>query len=105
MYIEKDNKKLKVIVVNNIFKRFIGFMFKKNIDYCLCFPKCNSIHTFFMRESIDVVMTDKENKILYIYKDLNKNKIILPKKKVYYTYELPINIFNFKIGDYIKIKD
>lgn len=64
-------------------------MLKKNIDYCLCFPKCNSIHTFFMLEPIDVVMTDKDNNILYTFENLLPNKIILPKKNVYYTYEFP----------------
>lgn len=104
MYIEKNNIKIKVFILRNIFKRFIGFMFKKNIDYALCFPRCNSIHTFFMKENIDIYMTDKNNKIIYIYKNLSKNKIILPKKHVYYTYEFPINTIEFKINEQIKIK-
>ena len=33
--------------------RLIGNMFKKNIQD-MCFPKCNSIHTFFMFKPIDV---------------------------------------------------
>ena len=103
MYIEKNNKKIKVYILKNIFKRFKGFMFKKNINYGLCFPKCNCIHTFFMKENIDVYMTDKDNKVLYIYKDLKKNKIILPKRKVYYTYELPVNVFNFEINEKIRL--
>ena len=40
--------------------RLIGNMFKKNI-IDMCFPKCNSIHTFFMLNPIDVYMTDKNN--------------------------------------------
>ena len=69
-------------------EKLIGLMFKKNITYALKF-RCNGIHTFFMREKIDVIICDKNNKILYIYKDLKKNRIILPKKDAYYTYELP----------------
>ena len=95
MDIIKDNVKLKIKVCNNIFNRFLGFMFKKNINYGLCFPKCNSIHTFFMRIPIDVIMTDKDYNILYIFKNFKPNKIILPKKNVYYTFELPIAKFNF----------
>lgn len=84
--------------------RLLGLMFqKKAIDFGLCFPHCNSIHTFFMRQNIDVIMTDKNNKILYIYKNLKPWKIILPKKHIYYTYELPINKFNYKIGDTLEI--
>lgn len=105
MYIVKDDREIKMLYLTNIFMRFKGFMFKKNFDYALCFPKCNSIHTFFMKESIDVYMTDKSNKILYIYKNLHKNKILLPKRNVYYTFELPVNTLNYELGDYIKTKD
>lgn len=104
MYIEKNNIKIKVFILKNIIKRFIGFMFKKNIDYALCFPRCNSIHTFFMKENIDVYMTDKNNKIIYIYKNLKKNRIILPKRNVYNTYEFPINTIEFNLNEQIKIK-
>ena len=103
MYIIKDKNKIEVKECNNLFNRFIGFMFKKNINYALCFPKCNSIHTFFMLTPIDVIMTDKDYNILYIYKNLKPNKIILPKKNVYYTFELPINKFNYKINKKIKV--
>ena len=102
MIIEKSNQKLNIKVCNNIFNRFMGFMFKKNINYGLCFPKCNSIHTFFMFNSIHIIMTDKDYNILYIYKNLKPNRIILPKKNVYYTFELPINMFEFKINEKIK---
>jgi len=104
MYIIKDNKKLEIKICNNIFNRFLGFMFKKNINYALCFPKCNSIHTFFMLIPIDVIMTDKEYNIMYIYNNLKPNKIILPKKNVYYTFELPVDKFNFNINEKLKVK-
>lgn len=79
-------------------------MFKKKIDYSLCFPKCNSIHTFFMFKRIDVVMTDKDYRILYIYKDLKPFRIILPKKNIYYTFELPTNYIKFKLNEKIDIE-
>ncbi len=91
MKLKIDQNKIKVYYVDKFYNRFIGLMFKKNIDYCLCFPKCNSIHTFFMLESIDVIMTDKDNNILYTYKNLKPWKVILPKRNVYYTYEFPNN--------------
>ena len=91
MKLKIDQNKIKVYYVDKFYNRFIGLMFKKNIDYCLCFPKCNSIHTFFMLESIDVIITDKDNNILYTYKNLKPWKVILPKRNVYYTYEFPNN--------------
>jgi len=104
MYIIKNNIKLKVKICNNVFNRFLGFMFRKNINYSLCFPMCNSIHTFFMFKPIDVIMTDKDYNILYIFNSIKPNKIILPKKNVYYTFELPINKFKFNINEKLKVK-
>lgn len=89
---------------NTFIKKLKGLMFIKEFDYILKF-KTNGIHTFFMKTNIDVILTDKENKILYIYKDLSPNKIILPKRKVKYTYEMPVNYLkNIKIGDYLNLK-
>ena len=88
---------------NTFFSRLIGFMFKKNITHALLFNNCNSIHTFFMKKNIDVIMCDKNNKILYFYHNLSKNKIIWPKKNVYKTIELPVNFFDFEINTTVRI--
>ena len=69
--------------------RFMGLMFVKDFNYCLKFEKCNSIHTFFMKTDIDVIMTDKDNNVLYLFKCLKPWKVIPPKKGVYSTYEFP----------------
>ena len=101
--IEYNNQKYKVKICTNLFNRFTGLMFKKEIKGILCFPKCNSIHTFFMFKSIDVIMTDKSGKILYIFKNIKPWRIILPKKNVYYTFELKPNYINFKLNEKIKV--
>ena len=97
-------KKFEIKYCKKFFDRLKGFMFKKQINTILCFPKCNSIHTFFMFKSIDVVMTDKDYNILYIYKNFRPFKIIWPKRNVYYTFEFPINKFEFKIGEKIEVE-
>ena len=81
-----NSKKIKE--AKTFFQKLKGLMFKKNFDYILKF-KTNGIHTFFMKTKIGVVLTDKNGKILYIYKSLKPNRIILPKKHVTYTYEMP----------------
>jgi len=99
-----NNKQIKLQIANTFFKKLKGFMFKKNINYCIRF-KTNSIHTFFMKEKIDIVMTDRNNKVLYIFKNLEKNKIII-KKDTYFTYEFPNNfIENISVGDILEIID
>ena len=70
------------------FDKFKGLMFKKNFDYGVRL-RCNGIHTFFMKENINVILTDKNNKVIKIFYDLKPWRIILPINGVYYTYELP----------------
>lgn len=82
--------------------KLLGFMFKKNINYALRF-KCKSIHTFFMKENIDVIITDKNNKVLYIYSNIPSNKIII-KKDAYYFYELPKHTNTYSVNDKLVIK-
>ena len=94
---------MKIIEANTFFKRLKGLMFIKNFDYILKF-KTNGIHTFFMKTNIDIILTDKNDIVLYIYRNIKPNKIILPKIKVKYTYEMPVNyIKNIKIGDKLNL--
>ena len=98
-----DNKSIELIECNTFFTRLRGFMFRDKIDYALLFNRCNSIHTFFMKKNIDVIMCDKDNNIIFYYKNLCKNKVIWPKKNVYKIIELPTNYFDIKINDKIRI--
>ncbi len=93
---------MKIKVADTFIKKLKGLMFVKNFDYILKF-KCNGIHTFFMKTNIDVILTDKKNKILHIYRNLKPWKIILPKKNVVFTYEMPTGYLkNIKVGDILK---
>ena len=98
MILSDGKRELKLIECKSFFSRLRGFMFKKNINYAILFDRCNSIHTFFMKENIDVIMCDKDNTILYYYKDLSKNKVILPKKGIRKVFETPRDYFNIEIG-------
>ena len=97
-----NNKEIKLILANSFFQKLKGLMLQKNINYSMRF-KTNSIHTFFMKENIDIVMTDKNNNVIYIFKNVPKNKIII-KKNIYYTYEFPNNFIDKDIKK-IKIQN
>ena len=99
-----QNKSINLTECTTFMTRLKGFMFQRNINKALLFNHCNSIHTFFMKEPIDVIMCNKENIILYYYKNLKKNKIILPKRGVSKTIELPVNYFEFKVKERVEIK-
>ena len=99
-----DDKEIELTECKSFYSRLMGFMFKKKIDKALLFNRCNSIHTFFMKCNIDVIMCDKDNNILYYFNNLSKNKVILPKKNVYKTYELPVGYYDIKINKKIRVK-
>ena len=103
MILKYNNKKIELEDCKTFKKRLIGFMFKTDINKALLFKNCNSIHTFFMKTNIDVIMCDKNDNIVYYYGNLPKGKVILPKKDAVYTIEAPTNYFDFKVGDKIEI--
>jgi uncharacterized membrane protein (UPF0127 family) len=69
--------------------RLLGLMFKKNINEGLLFNNCKSIHTFFMKEEIDIICTDENDNIIKTYKEVKPNKIIIAPKGTKRIYELP----------------
>ena len=73
----------------DFYSRFKGLMFTNQFDYCMRFKNCSSIHTFFMKVNIDVIMTDKDNNVLFTFRGLKPWKVIFPKAGVYNVYELP----------------
>ena len=98
-----NNDKFNIEIADTFKKRLFGLMGKKNIKTGLYFPNTSSIHTFFMKEDIDVIMIDKENKVVYFEKNLKKNKILI-KKKAHHTIELPHNSLNkININDKLTI--
>lgn len=58
----------KMVTATNIFSRMIGLMFSVDLPSCDGFliSPCNSIHTFFMRYSLDVLFLDKDFKIVKV---------------------------------------
>jgi uncharacterized membrane protein (UPF0127 family) len=77
---ELSNCSLRVPIVelNGWFKRLMGLMFKLEIHeevFYLLSP-CNSIHTFNMKLAIDVVFLDQNNRVLKLYENVGKNKMI-----------------------------
>lgn len=76
MKLKTKNKSIDIYEAITFKERLIGLIGKTNINYGLLFKNCNSIHTFMMKESIDIIGIDENNKIIYIYQNLIPNKII-----------------------------
>ena len=70
--------------------RFLGLMGKTKVvaGTGVLFPKCNSIHTFFMRMPIDVVFIDDKGVVKEVIDGLKAWRMLLPRSKVRHTLEL-----------------
>ena len=91
---------IKIKYADNYFKRLIGLMFKKDIDYGLIFilKYGSSIHTCFMRFNIDAYFLD-ENKIIFDKVTLKPWRYYNPRKKAKYILETKENSLDFNIND------
>lgn len=105
MYLQVKRKKLKIIELKGFWNRFKGLKFVlEPIDYGVKFTKKKFVTTNFLCQKIDIVLTDKEDNILYMYEKMNTEKYILPKRKVYNVYFLPLNtVKDLKLNTKLKI--
>ena len=71
-----------VFIADTFIKRFSGFMLRKKPHYeAILIKPCSSIHTFFMRFSIDVLFIDEKMEVVKKIEGLKPGKIIMPQKK------------------------
>jgi len=77
-------------VAKDFYSRLRGLMGKKNLpaDEAILFPKCNSIHTFFMRFPIDVVLVSKEGRVVDIVEGMKGWRFLTPRKGVKHVIEM-----------------
>lgn len=79
---------MKIITAKTYMQKLTGLIGKKNINYGIFFPGVSSIHTFFMKESIDVIGLNDAMIVTSIYENVKPNKILIL-KNANHTLELP----------------
>lgn len=101
-----DKKEIQLNTYKTFKNKLIGLMFKKSpIKEGYFFKNCNNIHTFFMKQNIDICMIDKDYNIIYLKENVPKKKIII-KLKAKHTIELPLNTVKYlKINSKLKIEE
>lgn len=93
---------MKIITAKTYMQKLTGLMGKKNINYGMFFPGVSSIHTFFMKESIDVIGLNDAMIVTSIYENVKPNKILIL-KNANHTLELPKGESKrFHIGQNVK---
>jgi hypothetical protein len=66
-----------VAVADRLLKRMKGLLGKNNLQTreALWIKPCMSIHTFFMRFPIDVVVLNRRNQVIAVIKNLRPNRL------------------------------
>ena len=104
--IVKSNRRTvaeKAILADSFFKRLKGLMFEKKMDGhdALIIKPCNSIHTFFMNYSIDVIFLNQKLKIIKIKRKMQPWKI----SPVYFSATQVIELEGGRIDNRLKEGD
>jgi len=100
----------KCVICSNLFTRGLGLMFRKKITpTILAFRKSSaaSIHTFFMRKSIDVLFLDDCCRVTDLVRGLQPRKFYKPVQKAVFVLELPAGSIaksRTAVGDVINFK-
>ena len=106
MKLQIGRKKLKIVEVSGFKNRFKCMKFYLDpLDFAYCFPKRRSISTYFYCQRVDVVMTDINDTILFMYPNLKSEKRKWHRKRTgaYYVYILPVgSCEHLKHGEKLK---
>jgi uncharacterized membrane protein (UPF0127 family) len=94
---------------DTFYKRLKGLMFTKSLPagHGLLIQPCQSIHTFFMNYSIDVLYLSKDFEIVGMDETLKPAKVGKYQKRAYSVLELPAGTIlktETKIGNFLTIK-
>jgi uncharacterized membrane protein (UPF0127 family) len=97
-----------VEIARSFFARGRGLLGRSSLGefQALWIPRCNSIHTFFMKFSIDCVFVDKNLKVRAIYSDVRPGRILLPVWGAASVFEFAAGMsqkLNISVGDQLYV--
>lgn len=83
-----------LMVADSVFSRMKGLLGKSALDHGsgLWLKPCNSVHSFWMKFTIDVVFLDRENRVIKVIHELKPNRITPVFWKAASVIELPAGI-------------
>ena len=106
MYLYLKNNKIEIKKAETLVDKIKSFRFKLDeIDYGILLEDKKIFNTYFFCQNIDVIYTDKNNKILKILRNVKSEKILIAPKNTSKTFLLKSLITkNLDIDDKLKIK-
>lgn len=105
MKLNLGNKRLNIKKVNGFWNRFKLLKFDLYpLKEGILLENRKFLSTYFFCQKVDVVMTDSDSNILFMYKKLKSEKRVFYKRKVCNTYILPLGSCDFlEVGQKLKI--
>ncbi len=105
MYIKVKNRKVILKEANTFWEKLKGLKFVLGpLEYGVRFPKKKRANTNFLFEKVDVILTDKEEKIIHMIEKLGTEKKVRRKKHVENIYFVPVGtVKDLKIGDTLEL--
>lgn len=99
-----NKKKLNIVEKNSFFEKLKGIKFVLEPIKDAYRFKSHYANTYFLFQRVDIIMTDENNKVLYIYPNCKTEKLIFPKFNVKYVYFLPLETTkDLEINQILKI--
>ncbi len=97
-----------IIVADNFFTRLKGLLGKDSLPHnqCMLITPCRSIHTFFMKFSIDVVFIDRNYKVVKIIEGMTPGGATPVIKEAWSVIEMPVDSvkeYRIEVGDQLAI--
>lgn len=94
-------------IADSFIKRLLGYMFRNEPHHeAILIKPCNSIHTFFMKFSIDVLILNSDLKVIKKIENIEPGKIIMPQRNGEMVVESKAGMFkNISEGKKIKFID
>ena len=91
----------KLEVADDAWSRMKGLQLRRSLTpgAGLLLVPCASVHTFFMRFAIDVVLLNRRGYVLAIDRAVKPWRFVLPVPGAYATLELPAGSAEFQVGD------
>lgn len=101
-YKAPSGREIPIQVADSFRSRFWGLMGRKEGNYGLLLVSCNSIHTCFMRYTLDVIFLDTKNQVVAIRRSIKPFRTIMPVKEAVMVLEFPSSLHAsafVKVGD------
>ncbi len=91
-------------------QRMVGLLAHRQLaaEEALIFPSCTSIHTFGMRFPIDVIVVDREWRVVALRECLAPGRVVWPVWRAWGVVEAPCGTLNragLRMGDQIVVID